>query len=63
MLHPSGKGEGDGKQVPAAAVDEFHELYARQRDVANAVKRARVMALMPYAVPSISGCGDRRNRG
>ena len=34
-----------------------------QRDVANAVKRARVMALMPYAVPSISGRGDRRNRG
>ena len=37
MLHPSGKGEGDGKQIPPAAVDEFHELYARQRDVANAV--------------------------
>jgi len=37
MLHPPGKGEGDGKQIPAAAIDEFHELYARQRDVANAV--------------------------
>ena len=37
MLHPAGKGEGDGKQIPPAAVDEFHELYARQRDVANAV--------------------------
>ena len=33
-----------------------------QRDIANAVKRAREMALMPYAVPSISGRGDRRNR-
>jgi small subunit ribosomal protein S18 len=33
-----------------------------QRDIANAVKRAREMALMPYAVPSISG-RDRRNRG
>ena len=34
-----------------------------QRDVANAVKRSLVMALMPYAVPSVSGRGDRRNRG
>lgn len=34
-----------------------------QRDVANAVKRAREMALMPYVVPAISGRGDRRNRG
>ncbi|WP_283170151.1 30S ribosomal protein S18 [Curtanaerobium respiraculi] len=34
-----------------------------QRDVANAVKRAREMALMPYAVPTVSGRGDRRNRG
>ena len=34
-----------------------------QRDIANAVKRAREMALMPYSVPSISGRGDRRNRG
>ena len=33
-----------------------------QRDIANAVKRAREMALMPYAVPAISGRGDRRNR-
>ena len=33
-----------------------------QRDIANAVKRARVMALMPYIVPSISGRGDRRKR-
>ena len=30
-----------------------------QRD---AVKRAREMALMPYAVPAISGRGDRRSR-
>jgi len=34
-----------------------------QRDIANAVKRAREMALMPYAVATISGRGDRRNRG
>ncbi|MCC6109836.1 MAG: 30S ribosomal protein S18, partial [Denitrobacterium sp.] len=34
-----------------------------QRDIATAVKRAREMALMPYAVPSVSGRGDRRNRG
>ena len=33
-----------------------------QRDIANAVKRAREMALLPYAVPAISGRGDRRNR-
>ena len=33
-----------------------------QRDIANAVKRAREMALMPYAVPAISGRGDRRSR-
>ena len=33
-----------------------------QKDVANAVKRAREMALMPYVVPAISGRGDRRKR-
>ncbi|MFR8300506.1 MAG: 30S ribosomal protein S18, partial [Gordonibacter urolithinfaciens] len=33
-----------------------------QRDIANAVKRAREMALMPYAVPAVSGRGDRRSR-
>ena len=33
-----------------------------QRDVANAVKRAREMALLPYVVPTISGRGDRRRR-
>ena len=33
-----------------------------QRDIANAVKRARTMALMPYAVPAVSGRGDRRRR-
>ena len=33
-----------------------------QRDIANAVKRAREMALMPYAVPAISGRGDHRKR-
>ena len=31
-------------------------------DIANAVKRAREMALMPYAVPAVSGRGDRRGR-
>ena len=31
-----------------------------QKDIANAVKRARVMALMPYAVQTVSGRGDRR---
>ena len=33
-----------------------------QNDVANAVKKARIMALMPYVVPAISGRGDRRRR-
>ena len=33
-----------------------------QRDIANAVKRAREMALLPYAVPTVSG-RDRRSRG
>ncbi len=37
MLHPPGKGEGDGKQIPSANVEEFHELYARQTNVMNAV--------------------------
>ena len=33
-----------------------------QKDVANAVKRARQMALMPFAVTVISKRGDRRRR-
>ncbi len=33
-----------------------------QKDVANAVKRARTMALMPFAVNVISKRGDRRRR-
>ena len=33
-----------------------------QRDIANAVKRAREMALMPYVVPAISSRGNRRDR-
>lgn len=33
-----------------------------QRDIANVVKRAREMALMPYAVPAISGRNNRRDR-
>lgn len=33
-----------------------------QRDIANAVKRARTMALMPFTVPAVSGRGDRRRR-
>ncbi len=33
-----------------------------QRDIATAVKRARIMALMPFTVPALSGRGDRRNR-
>ena len=33
-----------------------------QRDIANAVKRAREMALMPYAVPAVSGRGNDRRR-
>ena len=33
-----------------------------QRDIAAAVKRAREMALLPYAVPAISGRGERRGR-
>ena len=31
-----------------------------QRDIANAVKRAREMALMAYTVPAVSGRGGRR---
>ena len=33
-----------------------------QHDVANAIKRARVMALLPYVVPVVSSRGGR-NRG
>lgn len=33
-----------------------------QKEVANAVKRARVMALMPFAVTVVSRRGDRRRR-
>ena len=33
-----------------------------QKDVANAVKRARTMALMPFAVNVVSKRGDRRRR-
>lgn len=33
-----------------------------QRDIANAIKRARVMALVPYSVPAVSGRGDRRRK-
>jgi small subunit ribosomal protein S18 len=34
-----------------------------QSDIAMAIKRAREMALVPYAVTVLSGRGDRRNRG
>ena len=33
-----------------------------QKDVANAVKRARAMALMPFTVRVVSKRGDRRRR-
>ena len=33
-----------------------------QRSIALAIKRAREMALVPYAVSVVSGRGDRRNR-
>ncbi len=33
-----------------------------QHDLANAVKRARFMALVPYAVPVVNGRGDRKRR-
>ena len=33
-----------------------------QNDVANAVKRARQMALMPFTVPAINTRGERRRR-
>lgn len=33
-----------------------------QRDIANAIKRARTMALIPYSVPAVSGRGDRRRK-
>lgn len=32
-----------------------------QRDIATAIKRARVMALIPYSVPAVSGRGGRRS--
>ena len=34
-----------------------------QRDVSNAIKRAREMALLPYTVTISSGRIDRRSRG
>jgi small subunit ribosomal protein S18 len=34
-----------------------------QHDLAMAIKRAREMALVPYAVAVASGRGERRNRG
>ena len=34
-----------------------------QHDIASAIKRAREMALVPYALPVVSGRIDRRNRG
>jgi small subunit ribosomal protein S18 len=34
-----------------------------QHDLAVAIKRAREMALVPYAVPVVSGRIDRRSRG
>ena len=37
MLHPPGKGEGDGKMIPPSAVEDFHDLYKRQQHVAEAV--------------------------
>jgi small subunit ribosomal protein S18 len=33
-----------------------------QHDIAMAIKRAREMALMPYAVTVLSGRGERRSR-
>ncbi|MDR2673073.1 MAG: 30S ribosomal protein S18 [Coriobacteriales bacterium] len=33
-----------------------------QKDIAVAIKRAREMALVPYAVPVASGRSDKRNR-
>ena len=33
-----------------------------QKDIANAIKRARIMALLPFAVPSVSNRTDRRRR-
>ena len=37
MLHPPGKGEGDGKNIPPSAVEDFHDLYRRQQHVTEAV--------------------------
>lgn len=34
-----------------------------QHDLAVAIKRAREMALVPYAVPVVSGRIDRKSRG
>jgi len=34
-----------------------------QRDVAQAIKRAREMSLVPYVVPTVSNRIDRKSRG
>ena len=34
-----------------------------QHDIATAIKRAREMALVPYALPVVSGRIERRSRG
>lgn len=33
-----------------------------QREISNAIKRARVMALMPFNKATVSGRGGRRNK-
>ena len=48
------------KQFSILTLLESDRRGRSQRDIANAVKRARTMALMPYAVPAVSGRGDRR---
>lgn len=40
MLHPPGKGEegsGTTEKIPSSVIEDFHELYARQRNVASEV--------------------------
>lgn len=50
------RGKIKSRRVTGVCTQHQHEL-------ATAIKRAREMALLPYAVKIVSGNGGRRNRG